>query len=60
MKSARKDILPVCECAIITRDLNIPLNMDEDPPLTANEQILSDFYECTIEEYPRPIIQLPR
>lgn len=49
-----------CECAIITRDVTIPLNVDEDPPLSENEQILTDFYECTIEEFPRPVIQLPR
>lgn len=47
-------------CAIISRDMTIPCNLDEDLPLSPGEQKLTDFYECTLEEYPRPIIQLPR
>lgn len=60
IETSRKDLSPDCECALITRDVSMPLNLDEDIPMTANEQILTDFYECTIEEFPRPIIQLPR
>lgn len=48
-----------CFCAIITRDSTNTLDPDEDPPLSPSEQTLADFYECTLEEYPRPIIQLP-
>lgn len=48
-----------CSCAIITRDPNNSLNPDEDPPLSPSEQTLTDFYECTLEEYPRPVVHLP-
>ncbi|KAF2880354.1 hypothetical protein ILUMI_25817 [Ignelater luminosus] len=48
-----------CFCAIITRDPNNVLDPDEDPPLSPSEQTLADFYECTLEEYPRPIVHLP-
>jgi len=46
-----------CFCAIITRDPNN--DPDEDPPLSPSEQTLTDFYECTLEEYPRPVVHLP-
>ncbi|KAK4885436.1 hypothetical protein RN001_001707 [Aquatica leii] len=49
-----------CFCAIITRDSNTnDLTPDEDPPLSPSEQKLADFYECTLEEYPRPVVHLP-
>lgn len=45
-----------CFCAIITRDPNASPN--EDPPLSPSEQTLTDFYECTLEEFPRPVVRL--
>lgn len=48
-----------CACAVITRDQNIPWDENGDPPLSPGEKTLSDFYECTIEEFPRPVIALP-
>lgn len=49
-----------CLCAIVTRGGQSKATMvDEDPPLSPQEQKLRDFYECTLEEFPRPVIQLP-
>lgn len=48
-----------CMCAIVTRGQDGPLVTDEDPPLSAAERQLTEFYECTLEEFPRPVIQLP-
>nr|CAH7721250.1 unnamed protein product [Callosobruchus chinensis] len=48
-----------CNCAIILRDDNEPVTPDEDPPMSPTERILADFYECTLQEFPRPVIQLP-
>ncbi|XP_017786139.1 PREDICTED: growth arrest and DNA damage-inducible protein GADD45 beta [Nicrophorus vespilloides] len=48
-----------CPCVLITRDLTIPWDTNYDPPLTNDEQILADFYECTLEEYPTPVVQMP-
>lgn len=48
-------------CAIIIKDFNIVLNNnDMDIGLSSNEQFLMDFYECSLEEFPRPVVQLPR
>lgn len=51
-----------CQCAIITRDLTIPWNEDDNysPPMNDVEQSLADFYEATLEEYPSPVVKLPR
>lgn len=50
-----------CMCAIIIKDFNIVLNNnDMDIGLSSNEQFLMDFYECSLEEFPRPVVQLPR
>lgn len=57
--SERKGRSSECFCAIITTDANNELNPNEDPPLSPSEQKLADFYECTLEEYPRPVIHLP-
>lgn len=52
-------------CAIVlTKDDNDSndSNMDycsNSSELTANEQILTDFYECSLEEFPRPVVELP-
>lgn len=48
-----------CNCAIVTRDNTLPLTEDDMLPMSDNEQYLADFYECTLEEFPRPIIELP-
>ncbi|KAJ8955897.1 hypothetical protein NQ318_005445, partial [Aromia moschata] len=48
-----------CNCAIITRDFSLPSTPDEEIPLSPTEQVLADFYECTLEEFPRPVIELP-
>ncbi|CAG9760267.1 unnamed protein product [Ceutorhynchus assimilis] len=48
-----------CNCAIITRDITLPIPKDDSMPMTDNEQFLTDFYECTLEEFPRPVIELP-
>ncbi|CAG9813023.1 unnamed protein product [Phaedon cochleariae] len=51
-----------CSCAIIIKDLNMPLTPEEEipvSPLSATEQILADFYECTLAEFPTPVIELP-
>ncbi|XP_050297336.1 uncharacterized protein LOC126736821 [Anthonomus grandis grandis] len=48
-----------CNCAIITRDVTLPISGEDVIPLTENEQFLTDFYECTLEEFPRPVIELP-
>lgn len=48
-----------CACAIVTRDPNIPWDENSDPPLSPGEKTLQDFYECTIEEFPRPVVELP-
>ncbi|XP_066157419.1 growth arrest and DNA damage-inducible protein GADD45 alpha [Euwallacea fornicatus] len=48
-----------CNCAIITRDISLPITDDDLIPMSVTEQYLADFYECTLEEFPRPIIQLP-
>ncbi|XP_048518198.1 uncharacterized protein LOC109534077 isoform X2 [Dendroctonus ponderosae] len=48
-----------CNCAIITRDITLPITDDYVLPMTDNEQFLTAFYECTLEECPRPIIKLP-
>jgi hypothetical protein len=45
-----------CPCAIITKDEE----RKRDPLLSPTEQELTDFYECTLEEFPRPIVELPR
>lgn len=47
-----------CLCAIVTIDPET--SHTRDPPLSPTEQKLADFYECTLEEFPRPVIQLPR
>ncbi|XP_019866673.1 growth arrest and DNA damage-inducible protein GADD45 alpha [Aethina tumida] len=47
-----------CNCAIIIKDMNVPITPDEIP-MSPSEQILADFYECTLEEFPRPVIELP-
>ncbi|EFA06001.1 uncharacterized protein Gadd45 [Tribolium castaneum] len=44
-----------CPCAVITKDMEA----QQDPPLSPSEQELTDFYECTIEEFPRPVLELP-
>ncbi|RZC33464.1 uncharacterized protein BDFB_007828 [Asbolus verrucosus] len=56
----RKDKPAECPCAIITKDLDVAIEADQDPPLSPSEQELADFYECTLEEFPRPIVELPR
>lgn len=49
-----------CNCAIVTRDVTLPITDDVyDIPMSQSEQFLTDFYECTLEEFPRPVIQLP-
>lgn len=48
-----------CHCVVITRNLTIPWD-NNSYDLTKDEQLLADFYECTIEENPSPIVQLPR
>ena len=47
-----------CPCAIIVKDVNV--EGKPEPPLSPSEQELADFYECTLEEFPRPIVELPR
>lgn len=54
-----KDTSQHCNCAIVTRDNTLPLTEDDMFPMSENEQVLTDFYECTLEEFPRPIIELP-
>lgn len=55
-----KKISPLeCRCAIVTSGGDNDVLTAEDPPLTPEEQQLTDFYECTLEEFPRPVIQLP-
>ncbi|KAJ8965428.1 hypothetical protein NQ317_004046 [Molorchus minor] len=48
-----------CNCAIIKRDISLPPTPEDDIPLSPTEQVLADFYECTLEEFPRPVIELP-
>lgn len=49
-----------CNCAIIIRDVTLPITDDVyGIPMSDSEQFLTDFYECTLEEFPRPVIQLP-
>ncbi|XP_060524086.1 growth arrest and DNA damage-inducible protein GADD45 alpha [Cylas formicarius] len=48
-----------CNCAIIVRDERIQLSENDSIPMSPTEQTLADFYECTIEESPRPVIELP-
>lgn len=48
-----------CRCVIVTSGVEKEVLTAEDPPLTPEEQQLTDFYECTLEEFPRPVIQLP-
>lgn len=45
-----------CFCAIVTSDPSILPNTD--PPLSPSEQTLTDFYECTLTEFPRPVVRL--
>ncbi|XP_023024962.1 growth arrest and DNA damage-inducible 45 [Leptinotarsa decemlineata] len=48
-----------CNCVLITKDPSMPVTPEEDIPMSPTEQILADFYECTLEEFPRPVIELP-
>ncbi|XP_018564458.1 growth arrest and DNA damage-inducible protein GADD45 alpha [Anoplophora glabripennis] len=49
-----------CNCAIIVKDpAASPTTPDDEIPLSPTEKILADFYECTLEEFPRPVIELP-
>ncbi|XP_022915755.1 growth arrest and DNA damage-inducible protein GADD45 alpha [Onthophagus taurus] len=48
-----------CSCAIVTRDPNIPWDENSDPPVSPEEKTLQDFYEYTLEQFPRPVIELP-
>ncbi|KAJ8925666.1 hypothetical protein NQ315_009511 [Exocentrus adspersus] len=49
-----------CNCAVITRcSPPTPDSPEVEIPLSPSEQILSDFYECTLEEFPQPVIELP-
>lgn len=50
-----------CNCAIIIRktDMASPLSEDKMPQMTKSEQSLSDFYELTLDTFPKPIIELP-
>lgn len=48
-----------CNCAIVTRDNTLPMTDEDILPMSENEQFLTDFYECTLEEFPRPVIELP-
>lgn len=47
-------------CVIVSRDMSMTISDDEDLPLSPNEQKLTEFYECTLEENPRPVVILPR
>lgn len=53
MARTRKKSLP---CAVVTK---FPQTPDGESPCSPTEQILKDFYKCTLEEHPRPIIELP-
>ncbi|KAL3288543.1 hypothetical protein HHI36_002982 [Cryptolaemus montrouzieri] len=53
-----------CLCAIVTKCPEMADIVSDDSTssmssLSPTEQILTTFYECTIEEFPRPIIVLP-
>ncbi|CAH1111246.1 unnamed protein product [Psylliodes chrysocephalus] len=48
-----------CSCAVVTKDLSLPPTPEDEFPMSPTEQILADFYEFTLEEYPRPVIPLP-
>lgn len=48
-----------CNCAIVLRDTSLPSTPEEEMPMSPTEQILADFYECTLEEFPQPVIELP-
>ncbi|KAL1501676.1 hypothetical protein ABEB36_006963 [Hypothenemus hampei] len=54
-----KDTTSHCNCAIITRDVSLPVTEIDVIPMSDHEQFLTDFYECSLEMYPRPVIQLP-
>ncbi|KAK9873587.1 hypothetical protein WA026_023143 [Henosepilachna vigintioctopunctata] len=53
-----------CLCAIITKCPESPGETSDEScsttgSLSPTEQILTDFYECTLEEFPRPVVKLP-
>ncbi|XP_030745688.1 uncharacterized protein LOC115874615 [Sitophilus oryzae] len=48
-----------CNCAVITRDNSLAIPENDIMPMTDNEHLLADFYECTLEEFPRPVVELP-
>lgn len=57
--SSRKT-LSECSCALVTRTEHSPWSTPTDEHLMSQaEQTLTDFYECTMYEFPRPTIKLP-
>ncbi|KAG5896428.1 hypothetical protein JTB14_022507 [Gonioctena quinquepunctata] len=56
---SQKESFSGCNCVLITKDPSMPVTPEEEFPMSPTEQILADFYECTLEEFPRPVIQLP-
>ncbi|CAG9859916.1 unnamed protein product [Phyllotreta striolata] len=48
-----------CTCAVVIKDSSLPSTPEDEFPMSPTEQILADFYEFTLEEFPRPVIELP-
>lgn len=58
-RDKKKTTAADCRCVVVTSGCEGDVLPAEDPPLTDDERQLTDFYECTLEEFPRPVIQLP-
>ncbi|CAG9834600.1 unnamed protein product [Diabrotica balteata] len=48
-----------CTCAIVTRDFSLPSTPEDEIPMSPTEKMLADFYDFTLEQSTRPIIELP-
>lgn len=60
--TAQTNIKTNFPCVIITKYRDSSDTSSDDSSsstLSPIEQTLTDFYECTIQEFPRPIIELP-
>lgn len=48
-----------CICAIVTRDRSLPSTPEDEFPMSPPEQMLTNFYERSLEQSSRPVIELP-
>lgn len=57
--STRKNQINEFSCALVTRTEHSPWAHAQEHLMSQHEQTLTDFYECTMYEFPRPTIKLP-